>query len=163
MRDIVSSMDLPVEIQIRTKSMDNFAKFGLAAHWLYKKEQNSLFVTDKEKLFIRESISVFDNNNVKNDDVYCLDEKGDVIVLDAENTILDFAYQMGSEVGNMIIGASVNGRRRPIDYMIRNGDIGELIRGTRFMVHSDWLKFVYKQSSRDNIAVFLSISKFLPG
>lgn len=156
LNNIIPLLSMPVEIQIRTKSMNNYAKHGLCAHWLYKQQINSDFITSKEKMILRHEISILEVEKYNSADTYCLNERGNIIVLKSNNTVLDFAYKLGPSIGNKIVSAYVNGKKRALDHTLQSGDLVKIVYGKKDQVHSDWLKFVYKRKSRQLISDYLS-------
>lgn len=144
-----------VEVQIRTKRMDEIAEKGLAAHWKYKEKTES----DKNResgleLWIQKVREVLENvdnsaidfvndfrNNLFNDEVYIFTPKGDLKILPANSTALDFAFDVHSHVGSSCIGAKVNGKLVPISYKLVNGDQVEILTSTKQKPNEDWLKF----------------------
>lgn len=136
----------PFEIQIRTFEMHRTAEYGIAAHWKYKEVNNgvttSTTVTEEEKLsWLRQILEwqrdMSDNKefmtllksdlDLFSDTVFCFTPSGDVKNLPNGSTPIDFAYSIHSAVGNKMVGAKVNGKLVPIDYVIQNGDRIEVI------------------------------------
>ncbi len=159
----------PFEIQIRTWEMHRTAEYGIAAHWKYKEKQNGKVTTDTEgeKLnWLREVLEwqrdLSDNkeflNLLKNDfdlfsdSIFCFTPNGDVKNLPAGSNPVDFAYSVHSAVGNRMIGARVNGKQVPIDYIIQNGDRVEIITSQNAKGPSrDWLKIVKSTQAKNKI------------
>ena len=168
---LISSIGIPFEIQIRTYEMHRIAEYGIAAHWKYK-ESGSRKLEDREvdeaaKMnWLREILEwqkeMPDNkeflSSVKNDfdmfseRVYCFTPNGDVKALPNGSTPVDFAYSIHSAVGNKMVGARVNSRLVPIDYIIQNGDRIEIITSQNSKGPSrDWLKSVRSSQARNKI------------
>ncbi len=160
----------PFEIQIRTFEMHRTAEYGIAAHWKYKEESDGKKTSsgkEEEKLtWLREILEwqrdMSDNREflslLKNDldlfaeNVYCFSPAGDVKTLPAGSTPIDFAYSVHSAVGNKMVGARVNGKLVPIDYLIQNGDRVEIITSQNSKGPSrDWLKIVKSTQARNKI------------
>jgi len=159
----------PFEIQIRTWEMHRTAEYGIAAHWKYKEKQDGKVTTDTEgeKLnWLREVLEwqrdLSDNkeflNLLKNDfdlfsdSIFCFTPNGDVKNLPAGSNPVDFAYSVHSAVGNRMIGARVNGKQVPIDYIIQNGDRVEIITSQNAKGPSrDWLKIVKSTQAKNKI------------
>ncbi|MDO4475621.1 MAG: bifunctional (p)ppGpp synthetase/guanosine-3',5'-bis(diphosphate) 3'-pyrophosphohydrolase [Lachnospiraceae bacterium] len=161
----------PFEIQIRTAEMHRVAEYGIAAHWKYKEESAGKKVsTDKQEEKLtwlrqilewqqdmsdnREFMSLLKNDlDLFNDSVYCFTPAGDVKNLPAGSTPVDFAYSIHSAVGNRMVGARVNGRLVPIDYVIQNGDRIEVITSQNSRGPSrDWLKIVKSTQAKNKIS-----------
>lgn len=159
----------PFEIQIRTMEMHRTAEFGIAAHWKYKEVgsgQASLKHEEEKMNWLRqilewqndmsdnkEFLSVLKNDlDLFSDSVYCFTPNGDVKNLPAGSTPIDFAYSIHSAVGNRMVGARVNGKLVPIDYVIENGDRIEIMTSQNSKGPSrDWLKVVKSAQARSKI------------
>lgn len=133
-----------VQMQIRTHEMEQVANYGLARYWRYRGEEARVVMQEELKCkyqfynSIEEIDKVFKGNqdflqHVEKelfcDKVYVFTTKGDVIELPVGSTIIDFAYRIGTDIGNMMIGATVNEEDVPIDYVLKNGDRIKIITG----------------------------------
>ena len=161
----------PFEIQIRTFEMHRTAEYGIAAHWKYKEASNSskanVTQQEEEKMsWLRQILEwqrdMSDNKEflslLKSDldlfseSVYCFTPAGDVKTLPNGSTPIDFAYNVHSAVGNKMVGARVNGKLVPIDYVIKNGDRIEIITSQNSKGPSrDWLKVVKSTPAKNKI------------
>ena len=161
----------PFEIQIRTFEMHRTAEYGIAAHWKYKEANNggatSTTVSEEEKLnWLRQILEwqqdMSDNKefmsmlksdlDLFSDEVYCFTPTGDVKNLPNGSTPIDFAYSIHSAVGNRMVGAKVNGKLVPIDYVIQNGDRIEIITSQNSRGPSrDWLNIVRSSQAKNKI------------
>ena len=161
----------PFEIQIRTFEMHRTAEYGIAAHWKYKEVNNGVAttttVTEEEKLsWLRQILEwqrdMSDNKefmtllksdlDLFSDTVFCFTPSGDVKNLPTGSTPIDFAYSIHSAVGNKMVGAKVNGKLVPIDYVIHNGDRIEIITSQNSKGPSrDWLKIVRSTQAKNKI------------
>lgn len=163
----------PFEIQIRTYEMHRTAEYGIAAHWKYKEASNNggivapATVTEEEKLsWLRQILEwqrdMSDNKefmsllksdlDLFSDTVFCFTPTGDVKNLPNGSTPIDFAYNIHSAVGNKMIGAKVNGKLVPIDYIIQNGDRIEVITSQNSKGPSrDWLNIVKSTQAKNKI------------
>jgi len=161
----------PFEIQIRTKEMHRTAEYGIAAHWKYKEANNGVetrtTVTEEEKLsWLRQILEwqqdMSDNKefmsmlksdlDLFSDAVFCFTPTGDVKNLPAGSNPIDFAYSIHSAVGNKMVGAKVNGKLVPIDYVIKNGDRIEIITSQNSKGPSrDWLSMVKSTQAKSKI------------
>jgi GTP pyrophosphokinase len=159
----------PFEIQIRTFDMHRAAEYGIAAHWKYKEASDGkkIETQEEEKLvWLRQILEwqrdMSDNRefmnllksdlNLFSEDVYCFTPQGDVKNLQNGSTPIDFAYSIHSAVGNKMIGAKVNGKLVPIDYVIQNGDRIEILTSQNSKGPSrDWLAIAKSTSTKNKI------------
>ena len=159
----------PFEIQIRTYDMHKTAEYGIAAHWKYKEgtDGKNTSNAEEEKLtWLRQVLEwqrdLSDNKEflslIKNDfdlfsdSVYAFTPTGDVKTLPAGSNTIDFAYSIHSAVGNKMVGARVNGKMVPIDYVIQNGDRVEIVTSQNSKGPSrDWLKMVKSTQAKNKI------------
>ncbi len=149
-----------IEIQIRTKRMDETAEKGLAAHWKYK-ESSNVQAHDRWLKKVRKIIEnpihrVLDGiDKSKSDkysfDIYVFTPKGDIKKLKTGATILDFAYSVHSNVGDTCTGAKVNNKIVPIKHVLNNGDRVEILTSKNQKPKLDWLSFVVSPRARDKI------------
>ena len=159
----------PFEIQIRTYEMHRTAEYGIAAHWKYKEASDGKNVQnqEEEKLsWLRQILEwqrdMSDNRefmcllksdlDLFSDTVFCFTPTGDVKNLPNGSTPVDFAYSIHSAVGNKMIGAKVNGKLVPIDYVIQNGDRIEILTSQNSKGPSrDWLNIVKSTQAKNKI------------
>lgn len=118
--NIIPNLDLPIEVQIRTGPMHDFAENGLAAHHLYAEEKKSKLLTEKEKMLINYFNSIADN--LVEEMVYFFSYQGDIFKLKKDSKIIDFAYQLHTNLGNKAKSAIVNGINETLDCKISDGD-----------------------------------------
>ena len=149
-----------VEVQIRTKRMDEIAERGLAAHWKYKgiRSESGL---DEMLTRIREilenpdgsSASLMDDfkMNLFSDEIYVFTPKGEVHKLPKGATVLDFAYGIHSGLGNKCVGAKVDGKNVPIRYVLKSGDQIEIQTGANQTPKQDWVNYVVTSKARNKI------------
>lgn len=150
-----------VEVQIRTKRMNEIAEKGLAAHWKYKEGATDESRFDKWFSQIREVITTQDVDSVDflhdfkrsflAEEIYIYTPKGDVKMLPVGATALDFAFAVHSEVGVKCIGAKVNHKLVPISHKLRSGDQVEIITSNKQKPSEDWLNFVVTAKARTKI------------
>ena len=163
----------PFEIQIRTYDMHRTAEYGIAAHWKYKESggstQQNLEGKDSAEAKLtwlrqilewqqdmsdnREFMSLLKSDlDLFSESVYCFTPGGDVKPLPNGSNPIDFAYSIHSAVGNKMIGARVNGKLVPIDYVIKNGDRIEIITSQNSKGPSrDWLGIVKSTQAKNKI------------
>lgn len=150
-----------VEVQIRTKRMDEIAEKGLAAHWKYKegKDDDSRF----EKWFqqIRDALGNQETNSLDflqdfktsflAEEIYVYTPKGDVKMLPVGATALDFAFSVHTVVGSKCIGAKVNHKLVPIGHKLKSGDQIEIITSNKQKPNSEWLNLVVTSRAKSKI------------
>lgn len=152
-----------IEIQIRTWEMNKVAKSGIAAHWGYKEGRrveekiSNVFawiqnlvetqqtIRDPDEFMESVRIDLFP------DEVYVFTPRGEIKSIARGATPVDFAYLIHSEVGDQCIGAKVNGHIVPLRYVLKNGNIVEIITSKNQHPSKDWLKFVKTVKARSRI------------
>jgi GTP pyrophosphokinase len=152
----------PLEVQIRTWEMHRTSEYGIAAHWRYK-EGGKLDNFEAKLTWLR-SLLEWQNDmrdsrmfmeNLKLDlfdsQVFVFSPKGDVFSLPSSATPLDFAYHVHSDVGNHCVGAKINGKIVPLDYVLRNGDICEILVNKSSRPSLDWLLLVKTSGAKHKI------------
>ena len=150
-----------VEVQIRTRRMNEIAEKGLAAHWKYKEGTNDESRFDKWFSQIREVLSTQDSSSIDflqdfktsflAEEIYVYTPKGDVKMLPIGATALDFAFAVHSAVGSKCIGAKVNHKLVPISHKLRSGDQVEIITSNKQSPSDDWLNIVVTAKARSKI------------
>ncbi|CAN5334446.1 RelA/SpoT family protein [soil metagenome] len=150
-----------VEVQIRTKRMNDIAEKGLAAHWKYKEGANDENRFDKWFQQIREVLGGPDTNSIDflqdfkvsflAEEIYVYTPKGDVKMLPVGASALDFAFAVHSAVGVKCIGAKVNHKLVPISHKLRSGDQVEIITSAKQKPNSEWLNFVVTTKAKGKI------------
>lgn len=150
-----------VEVQIRTKRMNEIAEKGLAAHWKYKEGKDDESRFDKWFQQIREALSNQDSNSLDflqdfktsflTEEIYVYTPKGDVKMLPIGATALDFAFSVHTAVGSKCIGAKVNHKLVPISYKLRSGDQIEIITSAKQKPNTEWLNFVVTSKAKSKI------------
>ena len=151
-----------VEIQIRTKRMDEIAEKGFAAHWKYKDTpQSSDNSLEGWLARVREILENPDANALEflddfklalySDEIFVFTPKGDLKKLPAESTVLDFAFDIHSELGTKCIGAKLNNKLVPINHVLSNGDQIEILSSAKQKPNEDWLNFVITAKAKAKI------------
>lgn len=150
------------EFQIRTKEMDDEAKYGVAAHWYYKNQKVStpawikFLIKKKKENPSKEEFFQKLNQEILNEKIFVYTPKEEVIILPKGSTPLDFAYAIHSEIGNHYVGAQVNGNQVEIDYQLKNEDTVTINTDNKqIMVKEDWLKFIKTDTARRQIRLAL--------
>lgn len=155
----------PVEIQIRTRQMHEFAEFGVAAHWRYKESGNSKSNLQSGIESLRKLLDSSHQNDDElledfhtemfHDRVYVLTPEGRVIDLPEGGTPLDFAYAVHTEIGHRCRGAKVNGRIVQLTYQLKNGERVEILTAKEAAPRRDWmishLGFIKTSRARNRI------------
>ena len=161
---VIGRDGIPFEVQIRTWEMQQIAEYGLAAHWKYKSGEVSREEVDRKLEWISKLV---ENENetrdpdefinalkvdIFQDETFVFTPKSDVITLPAGATVIDFAYAIHSEIGNRMVGAKINGNIVPIDRVVQNGEIVEVLTSQSSKGPSrDWLKIVRTGEARTKI------------
>ena len=148
------------EVQIRTIRMDDIAETGQAAHYLYKGEKQS---SEEWLLHVREVLEnpsqvSFENSYRKihqSDKIFIFTPEGDLKQLPVGSTVLDFAYEVHTRVGETCNGARVNGRMVPIRHELKNGDKVEIITSKKQSPRPDWLNAVITEKAKNKIRRYL--------
>src|SRR6201995_4846429 len=150
-----------VEVQIRSKRMNEIAEKGLAAHWKYKYGSADDTPFDKWFQQIREVLHTEDNDSVDflqdfktsflAEDIYVYTPKGDVKMLPVGSTALDFAFSIHSAIGVQCIGAKVNHKLVSISHKLRSGDQIEIITSGKQKPNEDWLNIVVTAKAKTKI------------
>lgn len=149
-----------VEVQIRTSRMDKIAEKGDAAHWLYKESSNE---KDTSK-WLRQIRTIIENYSpekfdridkaklkLHSDTIFVYTPKGDLKKLKKGSTILDFAYEIHTGIGNKCTGARLNDKIVPIKHVLQNGDRLEIITSNNQKPKHDWLNYVVTEKARSRI------------
>src|SRR3984885_13747384 len=150
-----------VEVQIRTKRMNDIAEKGLAAHWKYKEGTNDENRFDKWFHQIRDMLASQDTNSIDflqdfkvsflAEEIYVYTPKGDVKMLPIGASALDFAFAVHTAVGIKCIGAKVNHKLVPISYKLKSGDQIEIITSAKQKPSREWLNFVVTTKAKTKI------------
>lgn len=163
---VIGKDGIPFEVQIRTWEMHRTAEFGIAAHWKYKLGiKGGKSSLDKRLAWIRQMLDDQKESGdvqelvraIKSDlvpeDVFVFTPRGDVINLPSGATVIDFAYAIHTAVGNKMVGAKVDGRIVPIDYVVKTGEIVEVLTSSQpgKGPSRDWLNIAKTSSARNKI------------
>lgn len=152
----------PLEIQIRTYEMHRTAEEGIAAHWIYK-EGRAVEKEDQKFAWMRQLLDL--QQDIKDstefaeamkvdlfdDEVFAFTPKGEVKELPRGATALDFAYSVHTDVGTHCLGVKVNGQMVPLRYILKNGDIVEVLTQASRTPSRDWLKIVVTSRAKNKI------------
>ena len=164
---VMSNSGQWVEVQIRTKRMDDIAEKGFAAHWKYKENSKSDNKLDKWINNVRVFLDQNDSSALElledfkselyNDEVFVFTPKGDLITLPFNSTVLDFAFAIHSEIGLKCIGGKINQKLVPLNHIVKNGDQINILTSKNQKPSEDWLNIVV--SSKSKSAIKQSFSK----
>lgn len=149
-----------IEAQIRTTRMDEIAETGQAAHYLYKGEKatSEEWLLNVREVLENPGLVSFENSYkkiYKSDKIFIFTPEGDLKVLPEGSTVLDFAYEVHTTVGETCNGAKVNGRVVPIRQPLANGDKVEIITSKKQSPRADWLNFVVTEKAKNKIRRYL--------
>ena len=155
-----------IEVQIRTRRMDEIAERGTASHWSYKNGNDKHQTADEWLNQIRYILEDSNQMNLnmlddararkaKSDKIFIITPQGDVKQLPVGSTVLDFAFEVHTQVGSHCIGAKVNGKMQPIRYELNNGDRVEIQTSKKQSPKIDWLGYVVAEKSKAKIRRYL--------
>ncbi len=159
-----------VEVQIRSKRMDEIAEKGYAAHWKYK-DSNTTAESNLEKWLARVRDLLEQNNhsaldfvddfrgNLFSEEVFVFTPRGELKTLPYGATALDFAFEIHTHIGSKCIGAKVNNKLVPINYVLKNGDQIEILTSAKQKPHEDWLRFAVSSKAKSRIKDVLKEDK----
>ena len=168
---------VPIEIQIRTKEMNDVAEVGIAAHWLYKTGNTSKNINlvnkdrsgtqQRAREWLRNIVEMnktagnpeefFENVKIDlfPDEVYIFTPKGKIMELPNGSTAIDFAYAIHTDIGNTCVGARVNRKLVPLGTQLTSGQTVEIIAASSGRPNPAWLSFVVTAKARSQIRHFL--------
>lgn len=160
---VIGREGIPFEVQIRTHEMHRTAEYGIAAHWKYKSGVSGHDNLEEKLAWVRQLLEnqqeVDSEDFIRQlktdmfaDEVYVFTPNGDVISLPAGSTPIDFAYSIHSAIGNRMIGAKANGKIVQLDYVLKNGEIVEVLTSNASHGPSrDWIKLAKTSGARNKI------------
>ncbi len=170
---LIGPYGVPVEAQIRTEQMHRLAEAGVASHWMYKDDAESLTELQKQTHQWLQSLLEIQNQSgdpheflehVKvdlfPDEVYVFTPQGKILSLPRGATAVDFAYLVHTDIGNRCVAAKVNGELVPLRTELRNGDRVEIITASHAKPNPAWLQYVRTGKSRANIRHFLKTMQY---
>ena len=136
---IIGPNKRPIEIQLRTKQMHEFAERGIASHWKYKSSEKFNSLTWKEYDWLADLVEIIDKNENPDDsyeytklqmfqeNAFCFTPKGSIIKLPKNATPIDFAYAVHTQIGDAAVGCEINGNESALQSILRNGDVVKII------------------------------------
>ncbi len=168
---VVGMGGVHIEIQIRTEDMEAMAHNGIAAHWLYKDEEEESAGSQRARQWVKgllelqqragnpqefiESVKV----DLFPDDTYLFTPKGRIVEMPKESTAVDFAYSVHSDVGNTCVGCRVDHQLAPLSTKLYSGQTVEIITAPGASPNPSWLNFVVTSKARSNIRHYLKNQK----
>ena len=148
---IIGPNKRPIEIQIRTMPMHEFAERGIASHWKYKSSEKFNSLTWKEYDWLKDLVEIIERNENPEDffeytklhmfqeNVFCFTPKGSIIKLPKDATPIDFAYAVHTKIGNTARACEINGIESQLQSILRNGDIVNIITSKKVSPSLHWL------------------------
>ena len=148
---VIGSNRKPIEIQIRTKEMHDFAERGIASHWQYKSSEKFNSLTWKEYDWLKDLVEIIEKNEnpehsyeytklqMFQENVFCFTPKGSVIKLPKDATAIDFAYAVHTKIGDTAIGCEINGNKSELQSILRNGDRIKIITSKKQSPSLHWI------------------------
>jgi len=140
-----------IEIQVRTFDMHEFAERGIASHWKYKSSEKFSELSWKEYDWLRDLVEIIETGNspehyyeftklqMFQDNVFCFTPKGAVIKLPKNGTPIDFAYAVHTKIGDTAIGSKINGKEMPLQTILKNGDMVNIMTSSSVSPSLHWL------------------------
>ncbi len=161
---VMSSKGQWVEVQIRTRRMDDIAERGYAAHWKYKDSKSTtdsdmgleMWIGKVREILEQDQSSAIEfvddfRSNFFQDEVFAFTPNGDLVSLAGGATALDFAFDIHTEVGYHCLGAKVNQKLVPLNHKLRNGDQVEILNSKKQKPNKGWLEYVVTSKAKSKI------------
>ncbi len=160
---VIGSFKKPIEIQIRTKEMHDFAERGIASHWQYKSSEKFNSLTWKEYDWLKDLVEIIEKNEnpehsyeytklqMFQENVFCFTPKGSVIKLPKDATPIDFAYAVHTKIGDTAIGCEINGNKSELQSILRNGDTVKIITSKNNSPSLHWIPITKTGKARSAI------------
>ena len=164
---LLSASGIWVEVQIRTRRMDDIAEKGIAAHWTYKQNgyvgendsEMDLWLERIKEVLVNPDVNALElldiiHNDLTSAEIYVFTPKGEQRVIEKGATVLDFAYQIHTEIGNKAIAAKVNQRLVALNHVIKTGDQVEIITAGDEHPKREWLQFLKTRRARSEVLFY---------
>jgi len=160
---IIGPNKRPIEIQLRTMQMHEFAQRGIASHWKYKSNEKFNSLTWKEYDWLKDLVDIIERNEnpehyfeytklqMFQENVFCFTPKGSVIKLPKNATPIDFAYAVHTQIGDTAIGCEINGKESPLQSELRNGDLIKITTSKKVSPSLHWLSSTKTGKARSAI------------
>jgi GTP pyrophosphokinase len=165
---LMSQAGIWIEVQIRSRRMNEIAEKGIAAHWAYKKdgfaEENESemdkWITKVKEILVNPDVNALDlldmiHNDLIKTDIMVFTPKGEQKSIEKGATALDFAYSIHTQIGNKAIAAKVNLRLVPLSYVLKTGDQIEIITAENEKPKSEWLNFLKTRKAKSIVVDYL--------
>ena len=169
---LMSQSGIWVEVQIRSRRMNEIAEKGIAAHWAYKKDgfaesnesEMDKWITKVKEILVNPDVNALDlldmiHNDLIKTDILVFTPKGEQRSIEKGATALDLAYAIHSEIGNKAIAAKVNLRLVPLSYVLKTGDQVEIITAENEKPKSEWLNFLKTRKAKSIVVDYLKGEK----
>lgn len=166
---VIGPLNRRIEVQIRTKDMDNVAELGVAAHWEYKQGASKEGIQYR---WLRDLLDLMNRCSDPNDflehtkialyqdQVFCFSPKGDLITLPQGATAIDFAYAVHSRVGDTCVGVKINGKITPLRTQLKNGDQVEVLTNKGQTPSPEWEHIAVTAKAKASIRRFIRAQKY---
>ena len=160
---VIGSYKKPIEIQIRTSQMHEFAERGIASHWQYKSSEKFNSLSWKEYDWLKDLVEIIEKNEnpehsyeytklqMFQENVFCFSPKGSVIKLPKDATPIDFAYAVHTKIGDTAIGCEINGNKSDLQTILRNGDRVNILTSKKQSPSLHWLPVTKTGKARSAI------------
>jgi len=160
---VIGSNKKPIEIQIRTHEMHEFAERGVASHWKYKSSEKFNSLSWKEYDWLKDLVEIIEKNEnpehsyeytklqMFQENVFCFTPKGSVIKLPRDATPIDFAYAVHTKIGNTAVGCEINGNKSELQDVLRNGDRVNIITSKNQSPSLHWIPITKTGKARSAI------------
>ena len=168
---VIGPLNKKIEIQFRSKVMDQIAEFGVAAHWKYKDPKKIKENDSKEYKWMYDLLDLMNHSNnqdelIENskiklfeDNIYVFSPKGDIIELPKNSTPVDFAYSIHSEIGDKCVASKINAKLQPLKSLLKNGDQVEILTSKESQPSPLWERFVATSKVKSQIRRFIRSKK----
>ena len=160
-----------VAIQIRTQQMQEFAERGIASHWIYKSSEKVSHLALKEYDWLRDLVEIMEKDTnpehfleytklqMFQDNVFCFPPKGEVIKLPIGASPIDFAYAVHTKIGDSLSSCEINGRGSPLQSVLKNGDLVNIIGTKNGSPSLEWLSYAKTGKARAGIRRYWQLKK----
>ncbi len=169
---LMSNTGIWIEVQIRTRRMDDIAEKGIAAHWAYKREgvagesesQMDKWIQKVQEILVNPDVNALElldlvHNDLITSDIFVFTPKGEQKSIQKGATALDFAYSIHTHIGHKAIAAKVNYKLVPLSYVLRTGDQVEIITAEDERPKREWLDFVKTRKAKNLISDYLKTER----